>query len=37
MRRYSPRRFWLSVTSLAAAVALAAAAGMLLWGSTKKI
>ena len=34
MRRYSPRRFWLSVTSLAAAVALAAAAGMLLWGST---
>jgi hypothetical protein len=34
MRRYSPRRFWLSVTSLIAAVALAAAAGMLLWGST---
>jgi hypothetical protein len=34
MRRYSPRRFWLSITSLIAAVALAAAAGMLLWGST---
>ena len=33
MRRYSPRRFWLSIGSLAAAVILAAAAGMLLWGS----
>ena len=34
MRRYSPRRFWISITSLVAAVVLAAAAGMLLWGST---
>ena len=33
MRRYSPRRLWLSISSLAAAVILAAAAGMLLWGS----
>jgi hypothetical protein len=33
MRRYSPRRFWLSISSLAVAVVLAAAAGMLLWGS----
>jgi hypothetical protein len=33
MRRYSPRRFWLSIGSLAAAMILAVAAGMLLWGS----
>jgi hypothetical protein len=33
MRRNSPRRFWLSISGIVAAAVLAAAGGLLLWGS----
>jgi hypothetical protein len=33
MRRNSPLRFWLSISGIIAAVVLAAAGGLLLWGS----